>query len=192
MNHGDIFGKVLAAIDIREEAAKRHRARAGEIDRVILVSKKLGLTNNVGFSAYVQRKKTNDTFDIEHLLPAHMDVTQADLGTAFDFTDEADYASGRNSFGGLILLSRGRNRSLKAQPLSQKVVSYATEGVLAQSFTQSFYTNNPNTVQNLSRLSLSMAPVPAFNKAEIAVRSAFYDQIAGLIWRKSRFAEIAA
>lgn len=156
------------------------------------LEQELALTNNVGFSAYVQRKKTNDTFDIEHLLPAQMSITQADLGVAFDFTDEADYANGRNSFGGLILLSRGRNRSLKAQPLSQKVGPYATEGVLDQSFTQSFYTNNPNAVQNLSRLSLSMAPVSAFNKAEIAVRSAFYDRLAGLIWRKSRFAEIAA
>ena len=155
------------------------------------LEQELALTNNVGFSVYVQRKKTNDTFDIEHLLPAQMSVTQTDLGSDFDFTDEFDYNNGRNSFGGLILLSRGRNRSLKAQPLSQKVVSYATEGVLAQSFTQSFYTNNPNAVQNLSRLSLSMAPVPAFNKAEIAVRSAFYDRLAGLIWRKSRFAEIA-
>ena len=155
------------------------------------LEQELGLTNNVGFPNYVQRKKTNDTFDIEHLLPAEMSVTRADLGPAFDFSDEAEYMNSRNSFGGLILLSRGRNRSLKAMPLSKKIVSYATEGVLAQSFTQSFYMNNPQAVKNIARLKIDMFPVTAFNKTEIDRRTAFYGQLAGLIWRKTRFAEIA-
>lgn len=152
----------------------------------------LELTNRVGFAVYVQRKKSNSTFDIEHLLPTAIDVTKLDLGDEFDFVDEADYRETRNSLGGLILLSRGRNRSLKAKPFSEKIEAYATEGVLAQTFTESFYQNNPQVTSKLREMNIEFQATRRVTKAVIESRANVYDRIAEQIWNKGRLSEIAA
>ncbi|MDO9031364.1 MAG: DUF262 domain-containing protein [Hydrogenophaga sp.] len=152
----------------------------------------LSLTNRVQFHAYVQRKKSNSTFDIEHLLPLDSAISRAELGADYDFTSDDDYKTARNSIGGLILLSRGRNRSLKAKPFGEKRQAYATEGVLAQTFCDSFYTNNPQVREHIARIGLPLEPKAHVNKAVIAQQSAIYSQIAGLIWSKAHFATIEA
>lgn len=152
----------------------------------------LELTNRVGFAAYVQRKKSNTTFDIEHLLPANSAITKQDLDQDYDFKTDQEYESVRNSMGGLILLSRGRNRSLKAKSYSEKREAYATEGVLAQTFCDSFYTNNPQASTHISRLGLKLAPESKVNKEVINRREEFYSSVARTIWAKTHFSRIAA
>lgn len=150
----------------------------------------LALTNKVQFPAYIQRKKSNATFDIEHLLPADVSITKSELGAGYDFASDDDYRVARNSIGALILLSRGRNRSLKAKPFGEKRDAYATEGVLAQTFCDSFYTSNPQVNGHIARLGLELAPKPQVNNATIVQRQKLYNYIAGMIWSKSHFATI--
>lgn len=152
----------------------------------------LALANRVQFPAYVQRKKSNATFDIEHLLPADSNITKFELGAAYDFASDEEYKTVRNSIGALILLSRGRNRSLKAKPFSEKRDAYATEGVLAQTFCDSFYTNNPQVMEHIARLGLDLKSIAQVNKGVIAQREALFNKIAGLIWGKPNFAAIEA
>jgi len=152
----------------------------------------LDLTNKVQFPAYVQRKKSNSTFDIEHLLPADSKIAASELGASYDFSSDEDYKTARNSIGALILLSRGRNRSLKAKPFGEKRDAYATEGVLAQTFCDSFYTNNPQVKEHISRLGLNLMPMAQVNKSAIAQREELYNQIARIIWGRSNFAAIEA
>lgn len=152
----------------------------------------LSLTSRVQFPAYVQRKKSNATFDIEHLLPSDPAISRAELGADYDFASDDDYKTARNSIGGLILLSRGRNRSLKAKPFGEKREAYATEGVLAQTFCDQFYANNPQVRDHIARIGLPLEPKSRVNKATIAQRCAIYSQIAGLIWSKAHFANIEA
>lgn len=150
------------------------------------------LTNKVGFPAYVQRKKSNSTFDIEHLLPADAGITKTELGSSYDFANDEEYKNVRNSLGALILLSRGRNRSLKARPFGEKRDAYATEGVLAQTFCDSFYANNPQVKEQINRLGLEIEAKALVNKSAIAEREKLYNKIAGMIWGKSNFASIEA
>jgi hypothetical protein len=152
----------------------------------------LALTNKVQFPAYVQRKKSNSTFDIEHLLPADPSITKRELGIGYDFANDDDYKTARNSIGGLILLSRGRNRSLKAKPFGEKRGAYATEGVLAQTFCDSFYTNNPQVNEHIGRLGLDLVSTAQVSKLVIVQREMLYNQIARMIWGKSNFAAIEA
>ena len=139
-------------------------------------------TNKVGFEDYVQRGKGNKTFDIEHVLPANVLDTKVDLGTAYDFASDAEYSQKRNSIGGLILLSRGRNRSLKAATYSTKLPIYATKSILPQTLTPSFYTNNPLVVTKIGELGLPLVSVTAFNSSAIDARNVLYDAIAAIIW----------
>ena len=152
----------------------------------------LELTNKVGFPAYIQRKKSNSTFDVEHLLPANISITKTELGADYDFASDEEHKTLRNSFGALILLSRGRNRSLKDKPFSQKRDAYATEAVLAQTFCDSFYANNPQAQGHIDRLGLDLAPMAFINKASIQRREALYNQIAQDIWGKSHLKRIAS
>lgn len=152
----------------------------------------LELTNRVGFAAYVQRKKSNSTFDIEHLLPNNVDVTKRDLGGLYDFDSDQEYQTLRNSFSGLILLSRGRNRSLKAKSYTEKRHAYATEGVLAQTFCDSFYTNNPQVSGHIARTGVQLQPESVVNKEVLKRREELYNSIARAIWAKSHFYRIAS
>jgi hypothetical protein len=150
----------------------------------------LGLTNRVQFPAYIQRKKSNTTFDIEHLLPTDASITKSEIGASYDFSSDDEYRSARNSIGALILLSRGRNRSLKAKPFGEKLSAYATEGVLAQTFCDSFYSNNPQVNEHIKSLGLTLEPKSHINSVVIAQRLKIYESIATMIWSKSHFATI--
>lgn len=152
----------------------------------------LELTNRVGFAAYIQRKKSNSTFDVEHLLPAVISITKTELGANYDFASDDEHKMLRNSIGGLILLSRGRNRSLKDKPYSAKRDAYATEAVLAQTFCDSFYANNPQAQAHIDRLGLDLTPMPFVNKAAILKREALYNKIAQDIWSKAYLGRIAS
>jgi len=154
------------------------------------LEKELLATNRVGFDGYIQRGKGNKTFDIEHILSTGAEQVFAHLGKNNDFSTEFDFGLERNRLGALILLARSRNRSLQDKQYSEKLPVYATEAVLAQTLTESFYQNNPQVVSRIADLKLPLSTIPVFNRAAITVRGKFYDYVSGHIWRPERLFEI--
>lgn len=142
-------------------------------------------TNRVGFAAYVQRGKGNATFDIEHILSNNLPSIKTDLATNYDFSGDTEFARDRNKLGGLILLSRGRNRSLKDELYSHKIEAYATESILGQTLTPSYYVNNPRISVKLLSGGLPLKPIDIFNGASIKERSVLYDAVAEKIWNNA-------
>jgi uncharacterized protein with ParB-like and HNH nuclease domain len=139
-------------------------------------------TTKVGFAGYVQRARGNTTYDIEHVLSTNVASIKADLSSDYDFPSDTDFARERNRLGALILLSRGRNRSLKDEPYSKKIEVYATESVLSQSLTENFYKNNPQVTKTIGELGLEMSSVAKFNAKAIAERAELYNSIGHMIW----------
>jgi hypothetical protein len=143
-------------------------------------------TNKVGFAAYVQRGKGNATFDVEHVLSNNIASIRTDLATNYDFASDPEFYRDRNKLGGLILLSRGRNRSLKDELYSHKISVYATESILGQTLTTSYYTNNPRVNVKLQENGLPLHAINIFNGSSIQDRSALYDAIGSKIWDASK------
>ena len=146
------------------------------------LEEKIEQTNKVSFSGYVDRGKNNKTFDIEHILPNNPVSVQTDLGPNYDFDNPRDFLKERNNIGALILLPRGRNRSVRAKVYSQKISIYSGENVLAQSLHSSFYENNPSLEKFLAETSAPMCKIDFFNKSSISLREELYLFIAKSIW----------
>lgn len=143
----------------------------------------LSLTNRTGFGTYWQRDRGGKTFDIEHLLSDvyDMQALPADHG----FVSEREYKDLRNLIGGLVLLPRSRNRSLKAKPYREKLGAYSTENVLAQSLCVSFYQNNPNVANYIDENQLhDLSAIQDFTKNDIGRRADLYTRIAQKVWEK--------
>lgn len=143
-------------------------------------------TNSVGFSGYVDRNRANRTFDIEHILSDNPAANKDNLveNGAWDFESDIDYKNLRNSIGGLILLPRGRNRSLKDKPYNEKIQVYGTENILCQSLNDVFLQNNPTAREPLNLHGIDLKSYPSFNRSSIIERAELYKNIASLIWSK--------
>lgn len=150
------------------------------------------LTNKVGFSNYISRVRRVKTFDIEHVLCYSIEIAKESLGDHFDFKEPGHFSMVRNSVGGMLLLTRGRNRSLQARPYPEKVKVYATESVLAQTLTPSFYANNPTVATRMQELGLHAGAIEHFNMAAILERQEFYKDIAARVWDASVFDRFAS
>jgi hypothetical protein len=147
----------------------------------------LELTNKVGFPNYISRVRGVKTFDIEHMLSGqYKDITDKLAGNN-DFGGINEFRAARGQLGALILLTRGRNRSLQDKPYENKLPVYATECVLAQTLSASFYSNNPRVVSKLSELGLTLEPFEFVNQAVISKRLAAYKQISQRIWSLEAF-----
>jgi len=151
----------------------------------------LELTNKVGFPDYINRSKGAKTFDIEHVVAATNGVAigQDDAGVAI-VTDELT-TGWREKIGGLILLPRGRNRSLKDKGYAEKRNVYATENVLAASLTDAFYQNHPNATNFISKQVAPLTRVVSFTADASTARAELYCWIAARIWDKANLNEIA-
>jgi uncharacterized protein with ParB-like and HNH nuclease domain len=152
----------------------------------------LDAANKVSFADYVDRTKDSKTFDVEHLLAdKHADANAAITalgGTAFP--TPSDFAAARNLIGGLVLLPRGRNRSMKDMAYADKLERYAGENALAQTLTQNFYKNQPNWVRFTDETGIKCDPLAFIDGAAIAKRNDFYLQLAGKIWSRSQLEAI--
>lgn len=146
-------------------------------------------TNRVGYANYIDRSRGTKTFDVEHVLPKKPKEALADLGSNNDFASEEDFLNARDCIGGLILLPRGKNRSLKDALYSKKLAKYASENILAQSLCESFYENNPQWQEFIDSAKLDTKPISVFNKSSINQRHAFYLKVASAIWGKAAFAK---
>jgi uncharacterized protein with ParB-like and HNH nuclease domain len=147
-------------------------------------------TNSVGFPVYIDRERATRTFDIEHILTSNIDIAKQDMGGGYDFVSDREFQGLRNNIGGLILLPRGRNRSLKDKPFSEKISVYATENILAQTLNRSFYQNNPLWNKFSENIGLMSTDIDNFNKQSIELRQSFYFEIAKNIWNSNNISTV--
>ncbi|WP_128913356.1 GmrSD restriction endonuclease domain-containing protein [Granulicella sibirica] len=142
------------------------------------------LGTSVGFAAYIDRTKNDKTFDVEHLLPNAFEKVNEELKAASQspFASKSEFEIVRNSIGGLILLPRGRNRSMKDMDYTVKLARYSNENILAQTLTPSFYLNQPNWTKFSQTSGIFSDHIPIANAAAIALRSEFYFALAKQIW----------
>jgi Protein of unknown function (DUF1524) len=145
-------------------------------------------TNSVGFSSYVDRTRGSKTFDVEHILSESFVKNKEYLlkEDTWDFESEGEYRISRDSIGGLILLPRGRNRSLKDKSYLEKMPIYSTENILCQSLNETFLKNNPTANDALEKNGIELKSYSYFNKQSILERAKIYQKIASLIWSKDQ------
>lgn len=154
------------------------------------LEEKIEQTNRVGFSMYVDRNKGSRTFDIEHVLPNKPSEVQEDLGSNYDFSAR-DFQTERDRLGGLILLPRSRNRSMKDMLYNDKIARYSGDNILAQTLSESFYQNNPQVSAFMKSENVDLKHIEIFNKKSIEDRTSLYKTIAHKIWNVSTMKAMA-
>lgn len=148
------------------------------------------LTNSVTFPVYVDRYRSSRTFDIEHILTNNIDIVKDDLKENYDFDSDQEFISLRDNIGALVLLPRGRNRSLQNKGFADKISVYGTENILALSLINSFYRNNPLWDTFSLQSGVQRSDISIFNKMSIIQRQDFYYSVAKLIWNKNNIERI--
>lgn len=151
----------------------------------------LELTNKVGFPDYINRSKGAKTFDIEHVVTATNGVAIGHDDTGAEIVTDGVTTGWRDKIGGLILLPRGRNRSLKDKGYTEKRTVYATENVLAASLTDPFYQNHPNATNFILQETAPLAAVASFTADASTSRAKLYCWLAARIWDKANLDKIA-
>lgn len=136
------------------------------------------LPSGVGFPSYVDRTRATRTYDIEHVLPA-----------AWAGSDKAKQDV-RNNIGSLILLTRGRNRSLKDAAYADKLGKYISESILAQTLCPDYYVNNPALSSIIS--AYGVAAVPSFDESANTLRREVYTKIAAAVWNANNISDLTA
>lgn len=131
---------------------------------------------NTHFDDYINRDQKN-SFDIEHVLP---NVYSSQMKEWFE--SEEEFYESRQYFGALILLSRDKNRSLQSMPFSEKINKYDSENLLARTFNNNCYKNNPSFLRFINEKKLDFKPYSKFGKIEITHRQKLYKQICEIIW----------
>lgn len=135
------------------------------------------------FEDYVDRKRNENTYDIEHILPDKYEDYKD------SFIDYDDFESTRNQIGNLILLTRDKNRSYQAMKYSEKVNKYASDNILAQALNSNAYTNNPRFIPVANEYGFNA--IPDFGKHSISDRAEIYMRIASDIWNPDDIKKIA-
>lgn len=135
---------------------------------------------NSRFEDYVDRNQKNP-YDIEHILPSNF--MQHDRRNEFD--SEEEFFDYRDSFGGLLILQKDKNRSLQDMVYEKKVEKYDSENLLARSLHKNCYKNNPLFLRFIREENLDFKPYETFGKNEIDERQQLYKEICKKIWNPS-------
>lgn len=135
---------------------------------------------NSRFEDYVDRNQKNP-YDIEHILPSNF--MQDDRRNEFD--SEEEFFDYRDSFGGLLILQKDKNRSLQDMVYEKKVEKYDSENLLARSLHKNCYKNNPLFLRFIREENLDFKPYETFGKNEIDERQQLYKEICKKIWNPS-------
>jgi hypothetical protein len=127
------------------------------------------------FDSYVNRKVKN-SYDREHVLPDKFE----DYSNQFSSKEEFD--TFRWKIGNLILLKLDKNRSYQDMKYSEKRELYLTNNIIAQSFHEKCYDNNPKFLSFINENNYSFKPYETFGKNEINERQQLYQNMANDIW----------
>ena len=135
-------------------------------------------------SRYAEFAKTGKGgYDIEHIWPDKHDVF------ANEFPQQEEFKDTRNRIGGLILISRSRNRSLQDLPYEKKLPYYESDNILAQSLSAKAYEHNPGFLSFIEQSGLPFRPYEEFNVTELNERQELYLALAKAIWHPNRLTE---
>jgi len=132
---------------------------------------------NSNFAGYVNRDQKNP-YDIEHIWAD--DYTQGNHQQ--DFSTEEEFKQFRNRFGGLLILSKDKNRSLQDMEYSKKVIKYDSENLLARTLNENCYSNNPLFLRFMNEAELPFKPYEQFDKKALIERQSLYKEICKKIW----------
>jgi hypothetical protein len=148
------------------------------------LERSMELATAMGFPVYIDRTRNDKTFDVEHLLANAFEKINAEIKASgkTEFPSKSDFEIARNNIGGLVLLPRGRNRSMKDMGYVEKLTRYANENVLAQTLTPSFYLNQPNWNKFSQVSGVTCEHIPAVDAAAILQRTEFYFVLAKRLW----------
>lgn len=146
------------------------------------------MNNSVGFPAYVDRKQSTRTYDIEHLLCLSPSVFQESTPEEYkDFESDAQYWILRSEISALILLPRSKNRSLQDKPYTEKRLKYLGDNVLAQTLCNEIYEHNPQAQAFIASSGLPFKGYDIFNKKSLYERRELYKKIISKIWDGEAF-----
>lgn len=139
------------------------------------IEKKSGL--NTSFQNYVDRECKNP-YDIEHIWAD--DYTQGNHQQ--EFPTEEEFKIFRNRFGGLLVLTKDKNRSFQDMEYAKKVLKYDSENLLARTLNSNCYHNNPLFLNFMRQSALNFKPYNHFNKADLIERQSLYKELCKEVW----------
>lgn len=127
---------------------------------------------------HIVNRKIKDSYDIEHIWANvfEQDNHQKEFTTAYEFEQY------RNMFGGLLLLPKSINRSLKDLPYNDKRFKYVQQNILAKSLHPDCYKNEPGFKRFINDSGLSFKPFDKFDRSDLDERQRLYKEIAKKIW----------
>lgn len=115
-------------------------------------------------------------FEIEHIWADKFEEHKDE----FDQINE--FHKHRNNIGGLLLLPRGTNQSLKDKNYEFKLKYYIRENIYAQTLNPDFYTRNPNFLNNKTIEKLNFKEYEQFKKNDIIERNELVKRLCEEIW----------
>lgn len=137
---------------------------------------------------YTNYIKGRSGYEIEHIWADKYESHQD------EFNNQEEFSEYRNCLGGLLLLPKKNNASLKDKDYDYKVEHYLKENLLAKSLHQICYENAPGFLQMIEGTGLPFKPYykangaekSVFKKADLEERSELYRQIAKQVWSVKR------
>lgn len=104
-----------------------------------------------------------------------------------EFATEDDFKHFRDKFGGLLLLSKDKNRSFQAMDFKNKVIKYDSENLLARTLNSNCYKNNPLFLAFAKEKKYNFKSYPEFNKVDLLDRNELYKKLCNDIWNITIF-----
>ena len=126
------------------------------------------------------RKTGKNSYEVEHIWANHPERYTD------EFLHEFEFEAYRNRLGGLLLLPKKSNTSYGDTPYAEKHEHYIKENLLAQSFHQKAYENNPGFKQFIEKSGLPFRHHPEFQKKDLDARQKLYQLLAERIWNPER------
>ncbi|HEJ0330412.1 TPA: DUF262 domain-containing protein [Serratia marcescens] len=180
----EIEGNILKIVEISFDSIKRQELLRllGRLADYLEIG--IDSTSAVGFETYSDRTLDYRTFDIEHLISDQFSQVNDMLRNKGrnEFTSTSEFHAVRNNIGGLILLPRGRNRSMKDMMYVDKLERYSGENILAQTLCEQFYLNQPNYNRFVEQTGIECEAIPVIDKDGVLNRSNLYRDIAKKLW----------
>ena len=134
------------------------------------------VASNSGEPHYLLNDKD---MEVEHIWANHY------IQHKFEFENENDFATARNSIGDLLVLPKSFNSSYNDDPYEDKVVQYFSQNILAQSLNSQKYMNSPGFKQFIASSGLPFKPYEEFKLAGINERAELYKQILKWNWQNN-------
>jgi uncharacterized protein with ParB-like and HNH nuclease domain len=135
------------------------------------------------FHQYVDRAQEN-SYDIEHILPAKADLYEPAFGSSDSF------GRTRDSVASLLLLPADVNRSLQDKPYTEKRAVYAGQNLWAASLTDTTYVSRPQFAFLRAGMTHPPSALSEFGPGEWSQRMDTICEIADRIWDPNRIREI--